>query len=149
MQFKQLPTIQTRAIRYEQRREMMRRMVPEIYDPPEGWRFGFPKVWPVGLRRTSANLAAQLKADGYPASAIPVALDHTRFIGKFEMLTYDKWMEEIDAILESEWGVVQAELADWLSHDAYENQLTPEQAAIECLRQIGWEPKETEVIDEW
>lgn len=124
----------------------MRQMIPEIYDPPEGWRFGFPKVWPAGVRRTTANLAAQLKADGYPPHAIPLALEHTRFLGRYEVLTYDDWMAEIDTILESDLGVIQSELPDWLSRDAYESGLTPQQAADECLRQTGWEADE--VIDE-
>jgi hypothetical protein len=63
---------------------MTQTFVPRWYDPPEGWRFGFPKSWQKGLERSDETLAAQLKADGYPEHAIPVALGHTRFIGDYE-----------------------------------------------------------------
>lgn len=125
----------------------MRQFVPKSYDPPEGWRFGFPKPWPKELPNTQENLAAQLRADGYPEKDIPLALLHTRFLGEIKMISYEEWMEAVDAELESIIGVNQAELPDWLSRDAYEAELTPAQAADECLRQIGWD--EDEVIDEW
>lgn len=63
---------------------MTRRFVPKIYDPPNGWRFGFPKAWPEGLERSDENLEIQLMLDGYPAKDIPLALLHTRFIGEYE-----------------------------------------------------------------
>jgi hypothetical protein len=122
---------------------MTKRFVAEWYDPPEGWRFGFPKAWPAGLDRSNEALAAQLKADGYPAAAIPVALDHTRFGGHYEVTaTYEQWMKEVDRILEKRCGMDQMELPDWLSRDAYECGLTPQEAADECLRSAGWEPED-------
>jgi hypothetical protein len=58
--------------------------VPTWYDPPSGWKYGFPKAWPKDLERTRENIAAQLIEDGYPKSEIPLALDHTRFGGIFQ-----------------------------------------------------------------
>jgi hypothetical protein len=118
--------------------------VARIYDPPEGWRFGFPKPWPSALPTTTDNLAAQLKADGYPDHAIPVALDHTRFIGDY--MTYKEWMIEVDRLLEKRTGLVQEELPDWLSRDSFEKGMTPQEGADECLLSVGWEPDEE--IDE-
>lgn len=124
---------------------MTDRFIARWYDPPEGWRFGFPKAWPEGLERSTETLAAQLKADGYPEHAIPVALNHTRFGGEY--MTYDDWMKKVDEILDRMAGVSQDMLPDWLSRDAFEAGLTPEEGAQECLIQSGWEPDE-DVIDE-
>lgn len=127
----------------------MRQFVPTVYDPPEGWRFGFPKQWPQHLLHTQENLASQLRVDGYPEGDIPLALLHTRFIGEYTTISYEQWMSEVDRVLETEIGLTQADLPDWLSRDAYEAEMTPEQAAHECLRQVRWEPEEGEVVDEW
>lgn len=126
---------------------MTKRFVVEWYDPPEGWRFGFPKAWPAGLDRSDEALAAQLKADGYPENAIPVAMLHTRFGGHYEMAdTYKEWMQKVDRILEKRCGMDQMMLPDWLSRDAYESGMTPSEGADECLISAGWEPEDE--IDE-
>lgn len=63
---------------------MEKKFVPSVYDPPSGWRFGFPKAWPEGLEHTQENLKAQLAKDGYPKQLIADALLHTRFIGDYK-----------------------------------------------------------------
>ena len=123
---------------------MTNRFIAKWYDPPEGWRFGFPKSWPKGLETSAENLTKQLRADGYPEIAIPVALGHTRFGG--EWLTYERWMEQIDEIIEKRTGLSQNELPDWLSRDAYESGMSAGQAADTCLTQINWDYDK--VIDE-
>lgn len=123
---------------------MTDRFITLWYDPPEGWRFGFPKGWPGGVPRTDETLAAQLKKDGYPEHAIPLALEHTRFGG--EWLSYDVWMRQVDEVLEKRTGLSQSELPDWLSRDAYESGMSAAQGADECLTQINWDYDQ--VIDE-
>lgn len=124
---------------------MTDRFVARWYDPPSGWRFGFPKSWPKGLERSTENLAAQLKADGYPEKDIPLAINHTRFGGEY--MTYEKWMEAVDQILiKRTGGLDQMMLPDWLSRDAYEEGLSPEEGADDCLISSGWEPDD--FIDE-
>ncbi len=59
----------------------MKKFVAKWYDPPSGWRFGFPKTWPDGVEPTAENLEIQLTLDGYPDKDIPLALKHTRFGG--------------------------------------------------------------------
>jgi hypothetical protein len=75
---------ESRYTKSSQEVNMTKTFVPDWYDPPSGWQFGFPKAWPKGLVRSDETLAAQLKADGYPAHEIPVAIGHTRFGGHFE-----------------------------------------------------------------
>jgi hypothetical protein len=46
-----------------------------IYDPPSGWRYGFPKQFlPEGL-----SVAATLVRDGYPKKDAEWAAQHTRY----------------------------------------------------------------------
>lgn len=49
-----------------------------LYDPPGGWKYGFPKPYTPGL-----DLKDQLLKDGYPQSEIDSLGDnlHVRFIG--------------------------------------------------------------------
>jgi hypothetical protein len=129
---------------------MTKVFVPDWYDPPEGWRYGFPKTWPVGLERSDETLAAQLKADGYPEHAIPVAVGHTRFGGHFNVTgTYEEWSKEVDRILEKRTGGLdQSMLPDWLSRDSYECGMTPEEGAALCLHSAGWEDDDERIVDE-
>lgn len=53
----------------------------QLYDPPSGWQYGFPKPWPEGLEKTRENIATQLIRDGYPIDEVPFASQHCRFIG--------------------------------------------------------------------
>lgn len=50
-----------------------------LYDPPEGWRYGFPKRYnPL----PGESLEETLRRDGYPDGHIKAGLaDHCRFIG--------------------------------------------------------------------
>lgn len=59
------------------------KFIPEWYDPPSGWAYGFPKAWPTSLERSDENLKKQLILDGYPAKDVPLALNHTRFGGNY------------------------------------------------------------------
>ncbi len=129
---------------------MTKVFVPDWYDPPSGWRFGFPKAWPNGLDRSSETLAAQLKADGYPEKDIPVALLHTRFGGHYEVTaTYEQWMKQVDEILiKRTGGLDQMMLPDWLSRDSYECGMTPEEGADACLESAGWEDDDERIVDE-
>lgn len=54
-------------------------------------------------------------------------------------MTYEQWMATVDAIVEQiTGGLDQMMLPDWLSRDAYEDGMTPEQGAEECLLSAGW-----------
>lgn len=53
-----------------------------FYDPPNGWRYGFPKPFTPG-----ENLRLALIRDGYPPLLIDdCVLHHCRFIGRKEEL---------------------------------------------------------------
>lgn len=43
-----------------------------IVDPPEGWRYGFPKP-------RKGVYSEQLRDAGYPEDLIPLALEHSRY----------------------------------------------------------------------
>ena len=51
-------------------------MKQTIYDPPEGWRWGFPKPY---KPLTGESFRDTLKRDGYPESLMEVAEMATRF----------------------------------------------------------------------
>lgn len=53
-------------------------------------------------------------------------------------MNYETWMQAVDNIISKETGLVQAELPDWLSRDAYNSGLTPQEGANECLTSIGF-----------
>ena len=54
------------------------------YDPPSGWRYGFPRTY---LPATPDEpLVETLVRDGYPAAHAETAAKHCRFIGSFEEL---------------------------------------------------------------
>jgi hypothetical protein len=58
-------------------------------------------------------------------------------------MTYEQWMRAVNAILEQiTGGLDQDMLPDWLSRDAYESGMTPQEGAEECLYSAGWEPEE-------
>lgn len=46
------------------------------YDPPEGWRFGFPKPY---KPRADDDFVDTLLRDGYPKHMLDLALRATRF----------------------------------------------------------------------
>lgn len=45
-----------------------------MIDPPEGWRYGFPKPIPDGV-----DLAEWLYGEGYPWDLIPLAIQYSRY----------------------------------------------------------------------
>lgn len=50
-----------------------------LYDPPSGWKYGFPKQY---LPRDGETLEETLLRDGYPKEEIAWgAAKHVRFIG--------------------------------------------------------------------
>lgn len=56
-----------------------------LYDPPEGWKYGFPKEY---LPKPDETLDQTLERDGYPRRLLNLA-KWTRFIGS------DKELETI------------------------------------------------------
>lgn len=56
------------------------RTIPSVrmYDPPDGWRYGFPKVYQPLPNET---LAETLVRDGYPARDATFGATFCRFIG--------------------------------------------------------------------
>lgn len=63
-----------------------------LYDPPSGWRYGFPKPY---KPLDGESLADTLLRDGYPSRDIDLAVKHCRFIGPREELdeAMKKWGE--------------------------------------------------------
>lgn len=49
-------------------------------------------------------------------------------------MTYNQWMSEVDAEVHRLTGFCQDDFEDWLSRDAYDDGVPPEEAARECLR---------------
>lgn len=52
-------------------------------------------------------------------------------------LTYKEWMRAVDDVLLDKIGLDQDSLPDWLSRDAYENGMTVQDAATECVTEAG------------
>jgi hypothetical protein len=48
-------------------------------------------------------------------------------------MTYEAWMRAIDSLLKKEIGLVQDDLPDWLSKDAYNSGLSPREGMSELL----------------
>jgi hypothetical protein len=46
-----------------------------MIDPPEGWRYGFPKSWDSGV---DGDLREFLLQNGYPEKDVDFALKHIR-----------------------------------------------------------------------
>jgi len=46
-----------------------------IIDPPEGWRYGFPKPIPDDI----TDLSEWLFGEGYPMDMIPLAIKYSRY----------------------------------------------------------------------
>lgn len=53
-------------------------------------------------------------------------------------MTYEEWMKSVDKIVERICGLDTGFLPDWLSRDAYEDGLTPQEGAEECLESAGF-----------
>jgi hypothetical protein len=50
-----------------------------IMDPPEGWRYGFPKPVPDGYIKNESLMRLWLQHQGYPCDQIDIALKHSRY----------------------------------------------------------------------
>lgn len=53
-------------------------------------------------------------------------------------MTYEEWLKEVDAYVANWTGACLDDLPDWLSRDAYEDGLDPEDGAAEAMLQIGY-----------
>lgn len=74
------PPIPTPRDSNDLRSRELRRQHPKWdkwYDPPEGWRYGFPKLYQP--RHQRENLAETLVRDGYPRKLAKKAAKHCRF----------------------------------------------------------------------
>jgi hypothetical protein len=53
-------------------------------------------------------------------------------------LSYEDWMKQVDIEVQKITGTVGVyDLADWLSRDAYEAEVTPQDAAYEAIENDG------------
>jgi hypothetical protein len=50
-----------------------------VIDPPEGWRYGFPKVSDLEKGFTSGELAKFLLDNGYPVELIELGIKRSRY----------------------------------------------------------------------
>lgn len=53
-----------------------------LYDPPEGWKYGFPKPWDSSLTCDDNTIIEQLIKDGYPEELARTMYTWVRFIYK-------------------------------------------------------------------
>lgn len=54
--------------------------MPTYFDPPSGWRYGFPKIVPENVINESKNTFKEwILAQGYPESMIDLAMKHSRY----------------------------------------------------------------------
>lgn len=50
-----------------------------MIDPPEGWRYGFPKPVPAGYVKNESLMRIWLQEQGYPEKEIIFALRYSRY----------------------------------------------------------------------
>ena len=50
-------------------------------------------------------------------------------------MTYEQWVAKVDQVLASRIGLSMDDLPDWLSRDAFEDGLSPEEGADICLEE--------------
>lgn len=50
-----------------------------LIDPPDGWRYGFPKRLPNHIT-TQSSLREWLEKEGYPSNDLDFAMEHSRYI---------------------------------------------------------------------
>jgi hypothetical protein len=62
-----------------------------LVDPPDGWRYGFPKLYEGDFNNLQKELVDWLKKNGYPVDDIgrEVARKHTRIIKCRPFVQYD------------------------------------------------------------
>lgn len=53
-------------------------------------------------------------------------------------MTYEQWMAAVDVVVESRCGLSMCFLPDWLSRDAYDDGLSPEDGAEICLERADY-----------
>lgn len=54
-----------------------------LYDPPTGWKYGFPRQY---LPLEGEKLEDTLIRDGYPRKDAKLGADHCRFIGSMDKI---------------------------------------------------------------
>lgn len=52
--------------------------------------------------------------------------------------TFEEWLEQVDSELNRQCGLSHNDLADQCWHDWYDDEMSPEEAAIECLENEGF-----------
>lgn len=52
-----------------------------VIDPPEGWKYGFPKSLPETYHLPDFNLKEWLLEQGYPEDMLDLALKYSRYWG--------------------------------------------------------------------
>jgi hypothetical protein len=65
-------------------------------------------------------------------------------------MTYAEWINSVDLVVDKRTGGIGIgldALPDWLSRDAYENGMSPEEGADECLLNAAWDD-DALVLDE-
>ena len=50
-------------------------------------------------------------------------------------MTYEQWVAKVDQVLANRIGLSMDDLPDWLSRDAFEDGLSPEEGADICLEE--------------
>lgn len=53
-------------------------------------------------------------------------------------MRYEEWLRHVDRALERRTGVCLDDMPDWLSRDAFDEGLTPNEAVDVCLEQTGF-----------
>lgn len=53
-------------------------------------------------------------------------------------MTYEQWMAAVNVVVESRCGLSMCFLPDWLSRDAYDDGLSPEDGAEICLERADY-----------
>jgi len=49
------------------------------------------------------------------------------------MMTYEQWIAKVDRVLQNRIGLTHEDLADFCSADCWEDEMSPEEGAEECL----------------
>jgi hypothetical protein len=67
---------------------------------------------------------------------------NTFCLAKEKSMTYKQWMAAVNAIVEDACGLSMDCLPDWLSRDAYDDGMTPQEGAELCLETAGFQEYE-------
>jgi hypothetical protein len=63
-------------------------------------------------------------------------------------MEYETWLAEVNKIVEKACGLPMDVLPDWLSRDAYDEGLSPEEGAEICLEESGFYDSEDDETDD-